>query len=430
MSVIVNRVAEHAAAYPDKPALVSFSQTLSYAQVLTEIHARSKAMRNEAPWDPTFQKSASVIEQILSGLARLALGRPIIGQTSGSVGQAKTYCRSQHSWQASFQASDVEFGIHHLDVVAAPGQLTHSLFSYAVCHGLSVGATVLVADSYRPDRVLAQLRTHHATVLYGVPTQLSLLVSAIQGDSINTVRWVLSSGARWFGQLLAPAQQAFPRAQIAEFYGASETSFITVANHTHDKNLPAGSVGRAFTGVTLQAEPHDGGRIWASSPALFDSYRDDPPIDFYERVDAEGTRWVSVGDLGRVDAAGYLFLMGRESRKIVTSGKNLYPDEVEACLTTHPAVLQAAVFGVSDARRGERLMAAIRLQSQDQSPPAVAWVDQGQRNALISHLRPMLDDYKIPRQFLAVSPWPWTDSGKTDFVRLQSVVENQAARSP
>jgi long-chain acyl-CoA synthetase len=377
----------------------------------------------------TFDPAFSVEEQVISGLARLAAGFPIVGTTSGSTGMAKKYKRTQDSWLASFAADQQEFKLNNRDVIIAPGSLQHSMFSYALCHGLHIGAMVVLSESFRPGRVLEQIEQHQGTVLYGVPTQLKLIAqqagSNTSSKTFPSVRWILSSGARWFLEILPQLKQTFPNASIAEFYGASELSYVSLALHTSDSNLPQGSVGRLFHGTQIQIESANerAGKIWVHSQGLFDSYIGEAPSDFSEKADADGKRWCSVGDLGWINEQGYLFLTGRESRKLVVSGKNLYPEEVEQLLLGHPRIEEAAVLGVPDDLRGERLVAAVKFSLNEVG--ATGRVDQDCVAAsaeLIAFLKPLVEDFKLPRHYVAINDWPRTATGKTDFSALQGLV--------
>lgn len=415
------------------PRLIISNNVFEASALDHAIHSHVRTIAD--PLAITFDPALSLEEQVISGLARLAAGFPVVGTTSGSTGVAKKYRRSQASWLASFAADQHEFGLNSCDVIIAPGSLQHSLFSFALCNGLQVGATVVLSESFRPDRVLAQIEKYQGTVLYGVPTQLKLIARQACSDKFGhscsktfpSVRWVLSSGARWFSEILPQLKQIFPNASIAEFYGASELSYVSLALHTGDAALPQGSVGRPFHGTRIHIEPTDcqQGKIWVHSEGLFDGYVGDAPADFSERVDTEGNRWCSVGDLGWVNEQGYLFLTGRESRKLVVSGKNLYPEEVEQLLLGHPQVAEAAVLGLPDALRGERLVVAVQFAcnapsahggvSVPKTPPPTS-------AELIAFLQPLVEDFKLPRRYVAINDWPRTATGKTDFAVLQSLV--------
>src|SRR5262249_60909669 len=117
---------------------------------------------------------------------------------------------------------------------------------------------------------------------------------------------------------------------------------------------------------------------------------------------------LSVGDRGFLDAEGFLYLVGREKRMIVTSGKNVFPEEIERALETHPAIAAAAVLGLPDARRGERMLALVALR-----PNA-----RVRRARLVAHLRGMLPLAQVPRHYAPLARWPRTASGKSDFAAL------------
>lgn len=332
-----------------------------------------------------------------------------VGFTSGSTGLPKGYRRHHRSWTESFRGDAAEFGIGQDDVVLAPGTLTHSLFLYALVHGLHAGAKVVLPRRFRPDAALRLAGRERASVLYGVPTQLQMMIAAAGEQAFPAMRWVLSSGAKWPPAARGALARTFPQARFAEFYGASETSFITVAKA--DEQVPESSVGRAFAGATVtirdragrQLAPGRTGFVFVESPFLFMNYANGGSPDLIVQDGA-----LSVGDIGFLDGGGFLHLVGRAARKIVTSGKNVYPEEIERVLERHPAIAAAAVTGIADAQRGERLAALVSLR-----PGATAT-----RAALISHVRLALPLYKVPRLYGVVAEWPLTRSGKTDFESL------------
>jgi long-chain acyl-CoA synthetase len=343
----------------------------------------------------------------------VAADRPFyVGFTSGSTGAPKGYRRGHQSWLESFRADATEFGLTSSDVVAAPGTLTHSLFLYALMNGLHAGASVLLARSFRPPQVLALMTRHGATVLYGVPTQIALLIEAARtGGGLRSLRWVLSSGAKWVAEAVPDLDVLAPEARFAEFYGASELSFVTVAKH--GEALPEGSVGRAFRGVTITIRDRSGrvlparrrGLVFVESPMVFTCYAHGGEGGAMR----EGTA-LSVGDVGYLDEGGFLHLVGRANRMIVSSGRNIHPEEIERVLEGHPAVDSASVMGAPDGRRGERLTALVGLSREG--------VDRAE---LIAHARRALPLFKVPRLYGRVRDWPLTRSGKSDHEALRRI---------
>jgi len=344
-----------------------------------------------------------------------------IGFTSGSTGQPKGYQRSHRSWTESFAIEARVFGHRRSDIVAAPGSLSHSLFLYAAMHALQIGATIVLQTGFRPGNILNEALRHSATMLYAVPAQLQLLAKTAIGpsrDGFPSMRYIISSGSKWEPGNRQALRKMFAHARLAEFYGASELSFVSVA---HDgTNVPAGSVGKPFPGVDVRISDSAGnwlaametGEIFVSSPMLFDGYVTGAAGDGATIVE----KHMSVGDMGWLDYDGYLWLAGRKDRMIVSAGKNLFPEEVEAVLRGIEGIQEAAVVTLPDEKRGVRITAAIQLagNTERRIGPAVA--------SLITALRKHLPLYKIPRQYYRVVDWPRTRSGKTDFVELRNQV--------
>lgn len=425
MGPIINAVLRHADRHPTRLAMRCHEACFSYADLVREITTRMQAFVTDQADTLTVEGGAEMPDKVLDALARLGMGFSIVGATSGSMGPAKSYVRTQASWITSFLLEQECFGVSADDVVLAHGNPSHSLFFYAICNALYAGASVLCAKGFRPDDLYAQAAELRATVLYAVPTQLEMLVKHRQQTTVPTVRLVLSSGARFAAHNIDSIRKIFPNAAIIDFYGASETSYIALASHTSDRRCPAGSVGKAFPGVTIYIEPLQGftedqpaahgaqaeiGRIWAHSDMLFERYLGVPPAAYEERIDQSGRRWLTVGDLGWINDDGYLFLAGRTDRTINVSAVKIQPEEIEAALMGHLAVMQAAVVGLPDGLRGERLVAALQLKS-----PVLA-------AELIAYLRPRLGDQKVPRDYRLLSQWPMTPSGKTDLAAVRRLM--------
>ena len=343
------------------------------------------------------------------------------GFTSGSTGLPKGFVRDQRSWLESFRSDAVEFGFSDEDVFVAPGSLVHSLFLYAVVRGLYAGGRVALFRRFRPDRVWQTLVDSRATILYAVPVQYDALTAFAEPRArrATSVRLVLSSGAKLPGRQSPGLRSIFPEATIGEFYGASELSYVTVAR---EGEAPPDSVGRAFHGVDIRIRnpagdalpPGETGAIFVSSPLAFLDYA------FGERRPPKRIgNALCIGDVGYLDENGFLFLVGRVDRMIVSSGLNVYPEEVESVLGAHPAVTRAVVFGRDDSRRGQRLSAVIE---REPSQPAT-------RRDLITWCRQHLPLGKVPMEYSQLADWPFTVSDKIDLVRLRMMLE-QGAMEP
>ncbi len=338
-----------------------------------------------------------------------------VGFTSGSTGKPKGYRRSHRSWLESFEGDRAEFGVTQDDVILAPGSMTHSLFLYAAVHALQIGATILISRSFHPGRALRMATRHGATVVYGAPTQLRMLIDA-HTEPLLTLRWVLSSGAKWFAAASNDLARLAPNARFAEFYGASELSFVAVRKS--GEACPERSVGRAFANVSIFVRNDEGdllaagqvGRIFAQSPYLFMGYATGDQSIMRHNDE------MSVGDMGFLDSSGYLHLVGRADRMIVTSGKNVFAEEIERALEQLPHVRAAAVFGVPDPLRGQKIIAFV-LYEVDHAP---------QRSDVTRSLRGLLPSAFIPHVVARPFEWRWTSSGKTDFKAMRALWDEGA----
>ncbi len=340
------------------------------------------------------------------------------GFTSGTTGLPKGFRRTHRSWLASFDAVDAEFGISERDIVLAPGSLSHSLFLFALSHALHVGATSILCKSFRPDTLLESARRTQASVLYTVPSQAGMLIrqAKLAGmDPVFSVKRIISSGSKWKAEDTRAIRTIFPNASLSEFYGTSETSFVSVAHQ--DENIPAHSVGRAFSGVSISIRddlgdalpPGQPGNVFAYSNQLFSGYAND-----CDEVLRAGDGAIATGDIGYLDEGGRLFLSGRRNRMIVVSGKNVYPEEIETALESCDGISHAAVIGMPDSRRGEKPVAIIQsIEGRNIS-----------RRQLVPSLRRVLPLYKIPRIIYRVEEWPTTRSGKTDFSALAGMIQS------
>ncbi|WP_309666482.1 AMP-binding protein [Tabrizicola sp.] len=311
--------------------------------------------------------------------------------TSGSTGTPRRIRRSQASWIASFVVNAQLFSVGTGVRIAVLGRLVQSLSLYGALEGMHLGAEVHLLDDLRPDRQRKALEKRQISVLYAAPAQLRMMTETA-GPVCQALRVILIGGSKLDPALRAAVQDMAPSAVLHEFYGAAETSFITLA----DATTPEGSVGRAYPGVEIEVRA---GLIWVRSPYLFERYADDPGGAEW----SDG--WLSVGEIGRLEA-GYLYLSGRAGRMVTVADQNVFPEQIEALMLTLPGVRQAAVLPVSDSLRGVVLLAV--LQGDPLTEPAI-----------MAALRRELGPLKAPKALIWRQDWPTLPSGKTNLVALQ-----------
>jgi long-chain acyl-CoA synthetase len=332
----------------------------------------------------------------------LAPGR-FTTRTGGTTGRPKVIRRSHASWIASFEVNRAALGLGPDDAYGIAGSLAHSLALYAAVEAAHLGADIHQVAGQQPRGQVRTLAEAGATVLYATPTQLSLMADA--GPPLPAVRHVLCGG----GAMSAPLKQALarfcPNAVLREFYGASETSFIAWS----DADTPAGAVGRPYPGVTLRLEPLDDSHaeIWVQSPYLFDGY---------DAGDSPATRrdgaFVTIGELGRLDAAGHLTILGRRDRMVTIAGQNVFPEDIEGWLLRQPGVRQAAVLPVKDARRGTVLTAVVA------GDPDAA--------GLTRRAREVFGPLAAPRRVMVTDTFALTEAGKPDLAALRRLIGGDA----
>ncbi|MES2484147.1 MAG: AMP-binding protein, partial [Pseudomonadota bacterium] len=333
-----------------------------------------------------------------------------IGFTSGSTGVPKGFRRHHRSWTQSFLACTQAFGPDAATRVLAPGSVSHSLFLFGMMLGLWSGAGVVVQDQFSAARALDTLALGHTPSVVAVPSQLLMMLEHAQRRQlppIEGVRLVMISGARWMRERTSQLRLLFPNARVVEFYGASETSFIAWMDASEAASAQA--VGQPFAGVDIDIREPDAqgvGLIYVRSPMLFTDYvggQGDPTAALRDGD------WLSVRDLGSIDAQGRLCLVGRQNRMLVTSGKNLFPEEVEAVLAAHPGVAAVSVQGLPDPVRGQQVVAIVQPADDAVSLDAAA---------LGAWCRERLEAFKLPRRWFACGVWPLTPGGKTDHPAL------------
>jgi long-chain acyl-CoA synthetase len=190
-----------------------------------------------------------------------------------------------------------------------------------------------------------------------------------------------------------------------EFYGATEGQFSLCPGVDWEER--PGTVGRARPGRRLRT---DDDVIWCTPPrwSSFEYWGDPVKTESAWRIGPDGEREFTVGDLGRLDDDGYLFIDGRRDDLVITGGVNVYPDDVEAVLLACPGVDQVAVFGIDDERWGQRVCAAV-----------VGDVSEADLRAWAAN---SLAAFKRPKDYYRLDDLPRTESGKVRRLAVPEVL--------
>ncbi|TLP45592.1 long-chain fatty acid--CoA ligase [Cohaesibacter sp. CAU 1516] len=365
------------------------------------------------------------------GKSKAGGGQMLYCQSSGSSDKAKTIRRTALSWVQTFRKTRSLFHLSAQDPYAVLGALSHSLTLYGILEGLEVGGGVDVLTGLTPRHQAVALAQAQSAVLYATPSQLRLLLEGakIAQITLPVMKLIWSGGGKLDPDCRTGLEALCPNGQILEFYGASETSLITLS----DKETPVGSVGKAYPGVDVQIRDADGavlsapgqiGEIWIKSPYLFDGY---------EVGSSRDTLWrdgyLTVGEMGSLDANGFLFLKGRKSRMVTVADQNVFLEDVEAVLQSNPSVRICAAFAVPDKHRGHVVMAIV-----ERTPSAASdGEDAGTHvDPLATHLqaqcRAVLGPLATPKAVHFIDHLPLLPAGKPDLLALSEWLEGILAK--
>jgi long-chain acyl-CoA synthetase len=269
---------------------------------------------------------------------------------------------------------------------------------------LDRGAGVRLFERFDAGLLARELSEASRAVVYLVPTMLSDLddPGARPFDGVHSV---VVSGAKMEAHHWEIARRLFPHALVGELYGASELSFVSVNTEGEDPADP-GYVGRPFPGVEIEIRPTEeasadgAGVVHVRSPYLFEGYLDGSETS--SPVGPDG--FMTVGDIGRLTERG-LSLVGRASNMLITGGKNVHPEEVEAQLGRHPGVDECVVLGLPHPRWGEELVAFLTAADD---------ADGLSAEPLRAYLKERVASYKVPKRWFLVDEIPRTRAQKTD----------------
>jgi acyl-CoA synthetase (AMP-forming)/AMP-acid ligase II len=347
-------------------------------------------------------------------LAPYPLTRPM-HYTSGTTGRPKGLTTGLWDDATARAVFEDEANVWHFDpsdlhMVCSPMYHTVSIrFSTST---LLAGGSLAILSRFDAGVALDTLRRLRPTTAFLVPTHLQRILQhpGLGADeTFDSLRLLAHAGA--------PCPETVKRATMArarpgvvwEFYGSTEAQY-TVCSPDDWLGHP-GTVGRARPGRRLSVGPVDDedlvdegeGAIWCDQP-------DFARFTYWRNPEATANAWrgsaCTVGDLGRLDADGFLYLTGRRHDLIISGGVNVYPAEIENVLSAVPGVNEVAVFGLPDQQWGQRVCVAYVL---DTGPgPAVAPAEEKLRAVASSRLAP----YKRPKAYFATKDLPHTATGK------------------
>jgi long-chain acyl-CoA synthetase len=278
---------------------------------------------------------------------------------------------------------------------------------------LLAGQSLVMRHRFEAAETLLLIDRHRVTNLHLVPTQF---VRLLRLDDATRARFDGGSlVAVWHGAAPCPPEVkrrmiAWWGPKISEYYGSTEGAIVTRIDARSWLERP-GSVGRPVDTIELRIVRDDGGLAAAGEEGQI-YFKSRMGTDFEYYKDPEKTRAAhlepgvfTTGDVGYLDADGFLFLCDRKIDMIISGGVNIYPAEIEGVLCDHPAVLDAAVFGIPNEEFGEEVKAAVEL-----APGGVAGAALEQE--LVAYCRARLAGYKVPRSIDFSAALPRHPTGK------------------
>lgn len=336
--------------------------------------------------------------------------------TSGTTGRPKgaMITFGNHLWSA--MGSAYRLGLDPADRWLLVLPLYHIGGQAIVFRACQYGIGIVLEDGFEPERLYESLQKHQVSLVSLVPTMLNRLMPFFDNGGLpDALRCILLGGAAASRDLVDECVEK--NIPIALTYGLTEAaSQVATASPAQVRSKP-GSVGKPLFPSEVrilkqdftECQANEIGEIVVSGPTVMKGYLDNGEAT--EEAFVGGA--LHTGDLGYMDEEGDLWVVNRRDDLIVTGGENVYPAEVEAILTSHPAVEEACVVGVNDAEWGHRVAAAVVVSD----PTMVTEED------IIEYCRARIAGYKTPRTIHFIDRFPRTASGKILRGEVKELVE-------
>ena len=342
--------------------------------------------------------------------------------TSGTTGNPKGAALTHHNILNNANQVAAAMRLTEDDRLCIPVPMYH-------CFGMVLGKLACVArgatavfpgDAFEPAAVLATVEAERCTALHGVPTMFiaELEHPGFGRYDLSSLRTGIMAGAPCPVEVMKKVISRMHMSEVLIAYGQTECSpvnHMTLADDPLEKRVE--TVGRAGPHLEIKIVDEHGevvptgekGDICARGYAVMQGYWEDPERTA-ENVDDEG--WLHSGDLGVMDAVGYVSVVGRLKDMIIRGGENIYPREIEEFLFTHPDIQDAKVVGVPDPKYGEEVCAWVQLREG-------AKLSEEQ---IQSFCREHIAYFKVPRYVRLVKEFPMTVTGKVQKFKMREAM--------
>ncbi|HEX2239731.1 MAG TPA: AMP-binding protein [Actinomycetota bacterium] len=332
-----------------------------------------------------------------------ARGEPkVIIHTSGTTGTPKGATRGTSA--SGLGALSSLLGVipyHRDDIVLIPAPMFHSFGLGAFVFATVLGSTMVLPEKFDPQETLSLIERHRATTVSLVPVMIRRIVDldpqVRNKYDLSSVRIVIASGSVLSEDLRRAATDVFGPV-LYDLYGSTEAGWIAIAT-PHDLRIKPRSVGKPTPGISVAIFSSDGRRVPEGVTGEI-HVKSDVIFEGYTSGDTKGQRegYMSIGDLGRFDSEGYLYVESRADDMVVVGGENVYPIEIEQVIEDMEGVHEVAVVGAHDEAYGQILAAFVTGTVTEQE--------------VIDVCKRELASYKVPRKVIVLDELPRTSTGK------------------
>ena len=332
----------------------------------------------------------------------------LILYTSGTTGEPKGVVLSYRNL-AQYPGVMGEMGITDASTIRGCILPMSHIVGPIVCNEVAdKGFTLVIFDQLNPVTLLEGIQQHRVTVFESVPIvfQLLLGVRDLANYDTGSVKIAAMMGTSIPLPLLRAFHAAQPHIKVIQGYGLTETSPMITLVEPERAETKMGSIGRAVPGVEVKIVDEAGKEVAIGEPGEIITRGPHVMKGYFRKPEATAARirdgWLYTGDVGKVEADGYYYHLGRRDDMIITGGLNVYPAEVENLIYSHPGVQETIVFAIPDPKRGHVIGAALVPR------PGANIVER----ELLTFLRGNLANFKVPQKIVVRDSLPRTSSGK------------------
>jgi long-chain acyl-CoA synthetase len=332
----------------------------------------------------------------------------VILYTSGTTGKPKGAELTHHNLLRNVEVSVGLFGLDDRAVTLGALPFFHSFGQTCALNAtISVGGLLTLIPRFDGGKALEIIERDRVTVFEGVPTMYAAMLNHPRADETDTstLQVCVSGGAAMPVEVMRAFEEKFG-CQVLEGYGLSETSPVASFNR-RDRERKPGSIGLPVDGVEMRVIDEDGNEVPQGDVGEVAIRGHNVMKGYWRReeataaaIDTDG--WFRTGDMAKVDADGYFFIVDRKKELVIRGGFNIYPREIEEVLYEHPAVREAAVIGIPHDELGEEVAAAVALKSGAESTS----------EELRDFVKQRVAAYKYPRHVWLVDELPKGPTGK------------------